>query len=558
MPLQRLSLGLTLAIAAGLVIAATSGHAQKPDAKPQPSGTISGHVSLRGKPIAGISVAAIAGDTVNRRDTAARTVTDGQGYYRLTGLPPGQYQIWTLTPGLIADSQLHPGYLPYGSTKSILLAANEDVGNVDLTLANGGVITGRILTADNKPVVEEQVLLELLDENGNPRFGVPRSFRDEVFRTDDRGVYRIYGLPAGRYKVSVGYDPNQGIRGSSFPRTYYSDPSDASKAAILDLKEGGEAEDINITVGERMATFAVAGRIIDATTGRPVAGIRYRIAVVEKDPGRTPTFGGLPTESKGEFRFEGLRPGRYNIAATSDYPSGGDFYGEPVYFEIVDQDVTGLEIKALRGLTLSGAVVADGLTTRELLALLPELRIHAWPEAPSETLATGSSNAVVAADGSFQITGLRPGRLRIDVSSNARNATRPTVARVEREGLDLGRTVEMQQSVSGIVIAVSYGTGSIRGTMSFAGGTPPADARVFVTFRREGSPEAMSVQADARGNFIIKNLSPGTYELELRLALPDRRSTPPRLPQKQIVHVANGSESEVSFLIDLSQPQVRP
>ena len=83
------------------MIAATSGHAQKPDAKPQPAGTISGQVSLRGKPIAGSSSPRFAGDTVNRRDTAARAVTDGQGYYRLTGLPPGQYQIWTLTPGLI-------------------------------------------------------------------------------------------------------------------------------------------------------------------------------------------------------------------------------------------------------------------------------------------------------------------------------------------------------------------------------------------------------------------------------------------------------------------------
>ncbi|MGQ0763934.1 MAG: carboxypeptidase regulatory-like domain-containing protein [Acidobacteriota bacterium] len=558
MPLQRSSLGFTLAIATVLLIAATSGHAQKPDAKPQPAGTISGQVSLRGKPIAGISVAAIAGDTVNRRDTAARTVTDGQGYYGLTGLPPGQYQIWTLTPGLIAESQPYPGYLPFGSTKSILLAANEDVGNVDLKLTNGGVITGRISTVDTKPVVDEQVLLELLDENGNPRFGVPRSFRDEVYRTDDRGVYRIYGLPAGRYKVSVGFDPKEGIRSSSYPRTYYSDPSDAAKAAILELKEGGEAELINIKVGERTASFAVAGHIMDATTGRPVAGIRYRIAVVEKDSGRTPSFSGLPTESNGEFRFEGLRPGRYNIAAMSDYNNGGDFYGDPVDFEIVDQDVTGLEIKAIRGFTLSGAVIAEGLSTRELLALLPDLRVHAWPETPTPIQATGSGNAVVAADGNFQMPGLRPGRLSVDVSANVRNATRPTVARIEREGVDLGRTLEMQQSVSGIVIVVSYGTGSIRGTMSFAGGTPPADARIFVTFRREGSPEAMGVQADARGNFIIKNLSPGTYELEPRLTLPDRRPTPPRQTQKQIVNVTNGSESEVSFLIDLSQPQVRP
>ena len=106
----------------------------------------------------------------------------------------------------------------------------------------------------------------------------------------------------------------------------------------------------------------------------------------------------------------------------SEYSGGGNYYGDAVDFEIVDRDVAGLVIKAIPGLTLSGVVVADELTTRELLALLPELRVHAYPETPAPTQATGSGNAVVAADGTFQIMGLRPGRLRVDVSSNVRGA----------------------------------------------------------------------------------------------------------------------------------------
>src|SRR5207244_12335072 len=67
------------------------------------------------------------------------------------------------------------------------------------------VITGRVTDAENKPVVEERVSLQSVDENGAPsRFGVFSSPNDQMYQTDDRGIYRIYGLPAGRYKVSVG------------------------------------------------------------------------------------------------------------------------------------------------------------------------------------------------------------------------------------------------------------------------------------------------------------------------------------------------------------------
>lgn len=554
MPSRPLSLRFALALAA-LLVTATSGHAQKPDAESPPSGTVSGQVSLHGKPVAGVVVAAIAGDTINRRDSATRTLTDGQGYYRLTGLPHGQYQIWTLTPGLIAELEPFPGYFPHGSVKTILLSANEDVAHVDLKLVNGSVITGRVTTSENKPIVEERVLLEFLDEKGDPKFPVQRAGREEMYRTDDRGIYRLYGLPPGRYKVSVGYDPNEGVRSSQYSRTYHSASTDPAKPVIVELKEGDEADSIDIKVGERLPTFAVSGRIIDSTTGRPVSGIRCRISVVEKDQSRTPSFSGLPTDSAGEFRFDGLRPGHYKAVAVSEYSGGGNYYGDAVDFEIVDQDVAGLVIKAVPGLTLSGVVVADELTTRELLALLPELRVHAWPETPAPTQATGSGNAVVAADGTFHITGLRPGRLRVDVSSNVRGAARPTVARIEREGVAIDRTVEVQESTAGIVVVLGYGTGSIRGTITFAGGSLPADSRIFVTFRREGGRDEMSVQTDMRGHFVLNNLRPGTYELDVRLAFSNRA---PRAhqPQKQFVNVKNGSVSEVSFLVDFGQTRI--
>jgi protocatechuate 3,4-dioxygenase beta subunit len=454
---------------------------------------------------------------------------------------------------LIAEQEAFPGYNPYGSTKSILLSPNEDVGNVDLKLANGAVITGRVTTTDNQPVVEERVLLELLDERGNPKSGVPLRY-DDIYRTDDRGIYRVFGLPPGRYKISVGYDSEDAFRGSPYPRTYYSDQTDPGKPAIVELKEGDEANHIDMKVGRPTSTFAVSGRIVDATSGRPINGVRFKISIDQKERGIA-SFGGPPTDASGEFKFEGLRPGHYTAVATSEFDSGGNYYGDPVPFEIIDQDVTGIELKAVLGLTLSGVIVAEGFTTKELLTLLPDLRIIASSKSATSV---GRGNATITADGTFHITGLRPGRVVIDVYSRGRNPTvRPTVTRIEREGVDLGQQFELQQSISGIVVALSYGTGTIRGTLTFTGGQIPPEARIYVSFKREAAPSPNGVPADARGNFVINNLTPGTYEVVVNVGIANG-SRPPRQPQKQIVNVTNGSVSEVNFLVDLSPTQPRP
>src|SRR6185503_7780836 len=109
---------------------------------------------------------------------------------------------WAVTPGLIAE----PGGLgrngfPYfGYIQNIILSANEDLSDIDMKLVRGAVITGRVTDAENKPVIGESVSLQLVDENGAPsRFGSSRSSHDEMYQTDDRGVYRIYGLAGGRY-----------------------------------------------------------------------------------------------------------------------------------------------------------------------------------------------------------------------------------------------------------------------------------------------------------------------------------------------------------------------
>lgn len=125
--------------------------AQAPDAKSKGTGSISGKVTLGGKPAAGIPVAALGNDPISRR-APVKTTTDSEGHFRLFGLAAAAYQIMPLTPSLIpAERNLAAGYDPYyGAAKTILLSAGESVEDVDLKLVRGAVITGRITDDEGK------------------------------------------------------------------------------------------------------------------------------------------------------------------------------------------------------------------------------------------------------------------------------------------------------------------------------------------------------------------------------------------------------------------------
>lgn len=556
--------GLTRLLWCSLILATTilplyssSAQGQLPDAKPRPTGSISGHVTTGDKPAPGVLIAAFA-ESPNRRP-ATQATTDNDGRYSLSGLAPAQYTVTALVPAfvVVGSSSVGPG-------KTVALALNETVESVDFKLVRGGVITGRVTDTDNRPVMEERVDLLLVDENGNaanrqPGVSVPNY---QMYTTDDRGIYRLFGMPAGRYKVSVGTNPNSGFVTTGprayFKQAFYPDVNDAAKATVVELSEGGEAANIDIVVGRRASTYRVSGRVVDADTREPVVGTQVAYGSMPKDATYFGAYIILPANSKGEFHLEGLEPGRYGVQLAGQYDSGG-YYSDPTFFEIVDSDVSNLEVKAVHGLSLSGVVVTDGITSKEALALLSALRVYVSVPNTSSTVRTSSSGtSVIAGDGSFQINGLRPGKASIYLQPYANPALQAfSITRIERDGVEQPQGFEIAagRPVSGLQLFITYGTGTIRGTVTITGGTLPADARLFVRANRQGPLNAgNSSQVDSRGHFAIANLAPGTYELTLQ-RYPVPQYQPPKRPPpplKQIVTVGDGTETEITFTLDLS------
>lgn len=541
------------------------------DAGPPRTGSISGHVLIDNKAAAGVEVGAFGGDSFNRRVATAQTKTDSEGYYYLSGLPAANYQVTTFTPNMIpADNvpQSPMGYRYFAASKTVLLAASEDVTEIDLKLARGGVITGRVTDADDKPIAEERVSLQPVAESGQPPPRLPTQISGGVYQTDDRGVYRIYGLSPGRYRASVGQNNSAGIIGSAagfYVLTYHPDTPDIARATVIDLAAGAEATNVDIKVGRRGETHEITGRVVDAETGLPISGVRVGVQVM-RDQGYSMSSGNA-TRPDGSFTISGVTSGRYGVYLASEN-GDSDFYSDPVVVNVVDQDVGGIEVKAVRGTSISGSVAPENMELRDLLRQVPGLRVYAnvMPADGRMTPTTIRSfgTASVAADGSFTITGLRPGRATLGIDSRD-GSKRPSLVKVTVGGIGVTQGFEIErQPVSGVQLVVAYGTGVIRGSVTVQGGAL-TDYRTEVICRRDGTRSYAGgggAYLDARGHFTMKGLAPGSYDCGVQFAMiaPTQGrpvSRPPQIPH-QTVTVSNDVETEVTFLIDLTPKGVGP
>ncbi len=137
-----------------------------------------------------------------QRKTVAATRTDADGHYQLRAIPAGNCIVSVDAPlsaaALGEDDSI-------AASKTIKLEEEESVEGINLEITPGAVITGRVTETSGRPVIGQTMRIVPFKE-GRADDDVIRYALDDVMRadTDDRGVYRAYGLPAGRYRSQGG------------------------------------------------------------------------------------------------------------------------------------------------------------------------------------------------------------------------------------------------------------------------------------------------------------------------------------------------------------------
>ena len=156
----------------------------------------------------------------------------------------------------------------------------------------------------------------------------------------------------------------------------------------------------------------MSGRIVESETGKPVPNVMIvleKITIIDANS-RSGYSAGTDARSnvEGAFRLDKLPPGKYSVNIQP--PSQSDLRAEPVAFDVLDQDVTGLLIKTSRGGSLSGTVVFDNRDRAGAEPGAPTwLSVFLRHEDHVAASIPQSQSAQIKPDGSFRIGGLIAG-----------------------------------------------------------------------------------------------------------------------------------------------------
>jgi hypothetical protein len=397
----------------GGTVGSVLGPSQQPPVRDRVPAPQVGRGAIRGRVVDGQTGAALVRARVRlmgQGPPRPAALTDGQGAFTFTGLPPGVYSIGaekaTYMPGSYPDRGRS---LRSSSARPLSLRDNEVLENVIVSLYHGSAITGRVVDEYGDPVESAQVFALPVTGSGAVRSG-PRA----QMSTNDIGEFRIGRLPPGRYVLMANanqrFPVGPVVDAAPLPQpvpTYYPNGLSRSEAQPIPVGRGQTLPGIEIVMVEGLPTV-VTGRVI-AADGQPVTpatGGGFVSVRLDEREFQGSSMNGTGLRPDGSFQLL-LAPGNYVLEARRTLPtaagaaagrSNEQFGRTKVSVGGESMDVS---IVIGAGATVSGRVVFEGAT--------PPPPPPARPGSPLHSLDGGmctSGQLQIGPDWSFRLDGL--------------------------------------------------------------------------------------------------------------------------------------------------------
>jgi hypothetical protein len=331
-------------------------------------------------------------------------MSDAGGHFSVTTMQPGVYAVLPIFRGFVL--------VKAGATDSrrptLTLKAGQHVTNYQVELSRRAVISGHVIDESSDPVPYVPV-------NVQPVSGeIPLLSGMSNFTTDDRGEYRIPGAP-GKYYVSARPLRRYYTHGNpELPPTYYPSAGNIHVAEVVETKPGSVVSgiDIQLTQATPQQLFSIRGVVKGAGSERPAVHLQPLDSAGRSTGTRIGDFG-----ANGSFWFDGLAPGSYRLSASE---SSGDtrLFSAPVDLKLDGADIANLELVLEPGGELAGTLGIAGLTPGQPFP--GKLTVHLAPTASAGF--AEEADAAVDATGAFRLSGVAPGRFRLQVDGLPENA----------------------------------------------------------------------------------------------------------------------------------------
>jgi hypothetical protein len=199
-----------------------------------------------------------------RQDSGHTTKCDSHGRCELSGISPGRWRL-----------EVHKGFF---ATSILLDVAKGRVTEAHVVIPRGGRVEGEVRHVTLGPLGGVTLVFLRQTSLGNQRLTV---------RTNELGHYRIAGAPEGTYSVSlsgkqIGYVP--------YGRFH------------VEVRRRGTTRSVF-----ELGHVSLSGTVTDASTGKPLAGVRISL--------QEPISGVSVTNADGAYRFTDLPDGDYVLRA---------------------------------------------------------------------------------------------------------------------------------------------------------------------------------------------------------------------------------------------------
>ncbi len=471
----------------------------------QNKGSIQGTVidAKTGQPLKGAEVSLRAFSPGNRGD-ANSSVSDSEGHFAFDRLAPGRYRLAASRNGYLMHD---PRFGASLRANMVSLSSGQHADGVTLRLIPSAVIAGRVTTEGDEPVPNVFVQAMKYTYQGDKRQLADAG----TSTTNDRGEYRIWGLPPGRYYVRATHPRASTMRPGSqvYVPIFYPGVSDPSRTQTIELHPGDEITGIDLNF-VLLHSVRISGRVLNASS-LPTKGAQVTLA--GGSGSMTFTVGQASTDAKGAFEIRGVPPGSYVLVAEQF----GNADPEKVTrgrtsIEVGDTNVSDAEVVIGPGASVSGHVRIEGKANPDFTKLT--VALAAQDDLSSLGFAPDVSNVPLRSDGTFTFHDVPEGTYHIKVLPLPDGYyLKPSG---EGDAVEAGLKVGRNHAAA-VELTRSTGAGRITGTVAQKKDQQPSAGATVVLVPdapRRGQPRFYrQALTDSGGRFTLSSVTPGDYKV---------------------------------------------
>ncbi len=239
--------------------------------------------------------------------------------------------------------------------------AGPEQSEVTLKMIRTGAISGRVLDRDGEPLTGASVQVVPINrkKDSMPSFSAA---------TDDRGQYRAFNIPPGKYHIAASYEPpfqQRQVRmqrppaqsgnapQETYALTYYPAALNIKQAQAITVEAGAELQGLDV---QMLSARGVTVRgVVNAAGGAPSGAIVFvNLTPLQRTSGLR-SYENLIQDSSGKFELAQVLAGSYALTATA--PLGDKKLSALQVVDVGTADIDGIQLTLSPPQTISGVIV---------------------------------------------------------------------------------------------------------------------------------------------------------------------------------------------------------